>query len=128
MTDVTDLLAGLNDSLVFDEPALREITEAAGMTPMELLDMFFEDTDANVVHMADALNAGDRVSFNRAAHSLKSSAGNVGAARVAMAAQALEKHTKQALAEDTAALFVQFRACYREFVDAIAERSASLSV
>lgn len=119
MSDATEFLAGLDTVLVFDEAALREITSAAGMTPMELLELFFDDTDANIGHMAQALAAGDQATFNRAAHSLKSSAGNVGAQRVALAALALEKQTKQAFSEETAALFDQLNALYQDFTHTI---------
>lgn len=128
MSDVKELLRGIEDQPIFDEPALREITEAAGMAPMELLDMFFEDSESNLRLMAQVLAEGDREVFNRSAHSMKSSAGNVGAQRLAQVAQALEKQTKLAFADDTPELFEQFKARYREFSVVIGEKKESLLV
>ena len=97
MSDLTNLLTDVAAAPVLDEPVLREITGAAGMVPLELVDMFVDDFKANMTIMRDALPASDREVFNRSAHSMKSSAGNVGAQRVALLAAALEKTTKYEL-------------------------------
>ena len=111
---------------VLDEAMLREITEAAGMTPMELIDMFREDTLENLKAMVSALAEGDREIFNRSAHTLKSSAGNVGAQRVAGLAQALERETKTEFAVAVPALFAQLQQAFDEFNAHVLANAASL--
>ncbi|MBK6636887.1 MAG: Hpt domain-containing protein [Rhodocyclaceae bacterium] len=128
MNDLTRLLNDLAAAPVLDEPVLREITGAAGMTPLELVDMFVDDFNANLTLMRDALPATNREVFNRSAHSLKSSAGNVGAQRLAMLAAALEKGTKYELDPDISVLVNQLETAFTDFCHHIETHRVPLSV
>ncbi len=125
--DVAAVLDSLANVPVLDEAALREITEAAGMTPMELVDMFLEDTAMNLDAMQIALTQGDRESLNRAAHTMKSSAGNVGAQRFACIAKAIEMATKQTVASDAAPLLTHLVNAFSEFNVHVTQHAAELS-
>lgn len=128
MTDMNTLQAALDAAPTLDEAALREITGAAGMAPMELVEMFVDDFNANLSVMQQALPANDRESFNRAAHSLKSSAGNVGAQRIALLAATIEKATKQELIPDAEALTKRLEAAFSDFCAFVDAHRVQLSV
>ena len=113
---------------VLDEPVLHEITSAAGMAPLELIEMFIEDSETNLGAMAEALAAGDRELLNRAAHSMKSSAGNVGAQRVAALSAALEKLTKHDVPSGSAELLARLQAAFGEFGTHVAAHRDALAV
>ena len=128
MSDLTNLLTDVAAAPVLDEPVLREITGAAGMVPLELVDMFVDDFKANMTIMRDALPASDREVFNRSAHSMKSSAGNVGAQRVALLAAALEKTTKYELVAETSDLLLQLETAFAGFCTYVDDNRVALSV
>jgi HPt (histidine-containing phosphotransfer) domain-containing protein len=85
-----------NDTLdtlpVFDADALREVTDMANIKPADLIDIFLTELDKNLPLLRNALQDehGNALSVERFAHSLKSSAVNVGAMRVAAFARQLE--------------------------------------
>jgi HPt (histidine-containing phosphotransfer) domain-containing protein len=87
-----------NDTLdtlpVFDADALREVTDMANIKPADLIDIFLTELDKNLPLLRNALHCnaqeGDGLSVERFAHSLKSSAVNVGAMRIAALARQLE--------------------------------------
>jgi CheY-like chemotaxis protein len=61
----------------------------------ELVDMFLRDTPARIQAMLEALHGGDPVALARAAHSMKSSCGNLGAISLASLCQAIEVGGRQ---------------------------------
>lgn len=102
--------------VIFDEAALREITEAAGMTPIELIDLFLEDAASSLAQLRVALAAGDHPQIGRIGHMMKSSAGNAGAVAVANAARQLETHCKTAFEPGGAQLCAALEAAHEAFV------------
>ncbi len=82
---------------VFDEAVLREITAAAGLPPWELIEMFLDDASSSLEQMDTALASADCQTVNRIAHSVKSSAGSVGAVKFSVLARELELSTKTSL-------------------------------
>lgn len=58
----------------------------------EILDIFIEDTPQRIADLHASHKSGDSEAFVRAAHSIKGSSSNVGAARLRMAAAELEAH------------------------------------
>lgn len=85
----------MNTEAIFDEAALREITEAAGMAPLELIDLFLDDMTQTLAQLQLARQGLDAVTIGRLAHTLKSSAGNVGAVQIAAISRALEADCKR---------------------------------
>lgn len=87
-----------NDTLdklpVLDADALREVTEMANIKPADLVQIFLTELDKNLPLLRNTLRCeareDDGPSVERFAHSLKSSAVNVGAMRVAALARQLE--------------------------------------
>lgn len=79
---------------VFDTAALREVTEMANIEPAELIQIFLFEIDKNLPLLRNTLccdaQEGDGLSLEHFSHSLKSSAANVGAMRIAAFARQLE--------------------------------------
>lgn len=76
-----------------DRQVLSDLAEAAGDDRTflnDLIDAYLRDASAQLGAMRDAVHAGDAASFNRAAHSLKSTSGSVGAVGLAALCAELE--------------------------------------
>ena len=118
----------VDTAVVFDEAVLREITAAAGIPPWELIEMFLDDAAGSLDLMDAAIASGDRETVNRVAHSVKSSAGSVGAAKFAAQARDIEQRTKSALDVESVDLCARLRGTLDEFkqrVEADRERLSS---
>ena len=109
-------MPAMTTDYLFDEAALRAITEAAGMTPVELLELYFDDARQTLNQIQAALMCADGVQIGRLAHMLKSSAGNVGAVAVAQTARMLEHQCKAGFAAAEAALCAHLLADHEAFV------------
>ncbi len=76
---------------------LRDLNpDDGGEFVRELIGIFLEDTPKRFDEIRTALAAADAVSLSRAAHSIKGSAGNFGAKRLAAAAFGVEQSGKAA--------------------------------
>jgi two-component system, sensor histidine kinase and response regulator len=91
-------IEGLRDSLrpaspamVFDLRGVLERVLGDRRLPEELLNIFCDECPQRLAAFRGALAAGDAESLERAAHSLRGSAGNLGATATAQAAGALEE-------------------------------------
>ncbi|HEX2853583.1 MAG TPA: Hpt domain-containing protein [Opitutaceae bacterium] len=62
----------------------------------EIAGIFLEDTPQRLAELDDSLAAGDAPKFTRAAHSIKGSSSNLGAAALRAAAEKLEHHSHRA--------------------------------
>src|SRR5690606_26109386 len=60
----------------------------------EILTIFIDDTPQRIAELRAALSGGDAISFVRAAHSIKGSSSNVGAAELRALAERLEHHAR----------------------------------
>ena len=111
------------DAVVFDVAVLREVADAAGMAPAELLELFLSDAESNLLVIADAGARQDHVGLNRTAHSLKSSAASVGAMQMAAAARALELATKAGFDDESLAACAVLTEAIENFAAAVARAS-----
>jgi HPt (histidine-containing phosphotransfer) domain-containing protein len=84
----------LPDNEVLDLARLEEAFEDDTGGIAELLEMALETGAKHRRTLADALAAGDAQLVARAAHSIKGSAGNIGASRVAELAAELEERAR----------------------------------
>lgn len=75
---------------LLDEPALNDLKDMLGDALREISDSFLEGLDAEVGAIEAALTEGG-MPLKAAAHSLKGSAGNLGARRLAGLSSAIEK-------------------------------------
>lgn len=78
----------------------------------EILVIFLEDTPLRIADLHSSLAAGNTESFVRAAHSIKGSSSNVGAAEMRAAAEALEHHSRKQGLADVKNLIAQLESAY----------------
>jgi two-component system sensor histidine kinase/response regulator len=84
---------------------LRELDPNGGdELARELMGMFLESTPAAMSQLRRALDAGDAAVVGRVAHTLKSSAANLGAESLSIAMRELEKLGREARIDDARAL------------------------
>lgn len=84
--------------------ALRAVSpDDGGAFLAELIDIFLHDTPLRLKELADATAAGDAVTATRAAHSIKGSAGNFGAAGLSRLAFESESAAKAGRLDEVAA-------------------------
>ncbi|HXG49305.1 MAG TPA: Hpt domain-containing protein, partial [Methylomirabilota bacterium] len=84
---------------------LRDLREPGQPDPLgELIDAFFRDARPRIEHIEAALRAGDGAKAAAAAHTLKGSASNLGARRLASLCAQIEKHAKAGEVTDASGL------------------------
>jgi HPt (histidine-containing phosphotransfer) domain-containing protein len=108
---------------VLDTTAIERLRKLGGNALLaRMIDLFFEIAPKRVQAAADAAAAHDLHAVERAAHSLKSSAGNLGAERLRHVAEQLEAAAAQA--DDTAVTELVLR--LREALDEAATQLLEL--
>jgi HPt (histidine-containing phosphotransfer) domain-containing protein len=85
----------------------------------EILVIFLEDTPLRIADLHSSLAAGNTESFVRAAHSLKGSSSNVGAAQMRAAAEILEHHSRKQGLSDVKDLIAQLESAYARAREAL---------
>jgi CheY-like chemotaxis protein len=87
---------------------LRELSEPGRPEPLlELIELFLKDAHPRLARMNSALAAKDLSALALAAHSLKGSASNLGARRLAELCATLEKHAKSSDLKESANLLLE---------------------
>ncbi|MCC7372067.1 MAG: Hpt domain-containing protein [Chloroflexi bacterium] len=98
MSSYDDLLESLDALGVYDTDAIAALRdpELGGDAAFlaEVVEAFLEDAPEHVGMLRAAFPIGDAPSVMRAAHSLKGSSGNFGAARLRALCAALEQHAR----------------------------------
>lgn len=98
MSSSEDLLARLDSLAVYDTDAIAALRdpELGGDAAFleEVVEAFLEDAPQHVRTLRAAFPIGDAPSVMRAAHSLKGSSGNFGAARLRELCADLEQHAR----------------------------------
>ena len=104
------------NSQAIDREAIARLVEWGGDKLLkQMLRLFLENTPERFEQIENGLApGGDLEEAHRGAHSLKSSAGNVGAMEVSEVAAQLEAATKAGSEADSHALFAKLRAAYAE--------------
>ena len=104
------------NSHAIDQAAIDRLVEWGGDKLLtQMLRLFLENTPERFEQIENGLApGGDLDEAHRGAHSLKSSAGNMGAMEVSELAAQLEAATKAGSEEESRALFGRLRAAYAE--------------
>ena len=90
---------------------LRELSPDAGTEFLrELIEIYLQDTPLRIAEMEDALNKKDLPSFTRAAHTIKGSSSNFGAAKLTKLAHELEMQGKSDDLTESPAFCAKLRA------------------
>lgn len=81
----------MNDLPIVDQNQIERLSEWGGAAlQRKMIELFLSGARERVDQLREGLAAGNRETAERAAHTLKSSAGNVGAQRLQMLAQEAE--------------------------------------
>lgn len=104
----------MSDSPVIDPQAIENLR---ALNPgdndeflREIAGIFLEDTPQRIAELDSGLAAGDTAKFTRAAHSIKGSSSNLGAASLRATAEKLEHHARTQGLGDVAALVAAVKA------------------
>lgn len=93
--------------------ALRSLSpDTDGSFLRELIEIYLQDTPARLAELEAALARGDAPVASRAAHTIKGSSSNFGAANLAHLAQQIELLCKAGNCADSAPLMAGFKAEY----------------
>lgn len=111
---------------VLDLTRLQEAFDDDRAGIVELLDMALETGAKHRRGLEEGLAAGDAVMIARAAHSIKGSAGNVGAERVSALATALDERARRGDLSDARERIDALGAAYEELARAVDDVRASV--
>ncbi len=101
---------------------LREMGESLGReVPYRIIELYLEDSPMRLAALRTALAAGDAPGIVSAAHSLKGSSANLGAAALAELCHQLERLSKDAVPADTEARLGALEAEYGVVEQAMAK-------
>lgn len=94
----------------------------------KMIDLFLQFAGEKVAEAVAAAGAGDFETAGKAAHAIKSSAANVGAARVAQIAARIEEAARAGQGESVPAMVEELQAAFAEVTPCLeAEREACAS-
>lgn len=94
----------------FDKQVLEMLHDAIGESMTNIVSLFLTEVPQQITQMQQALQTGDLETASRLAHSLKSSAANLGAMRLAAMAADLELRIKNTDKNIVASAIVKLRA------------------
>lgn len=98
----------------------RQLDPAGGLGLVrQIMKVYLDTSPENVRKVEQAVTAGDAESLRRAAHMLKSSSANVGAARLSDLFRQLEMMGKSSQLEEARALLDRMRRAYRDATEEI---------
>jgi HPt (histidine-containing phosphotransfer) domain-containing protein len=98
---------------------LRSLTDDGGVFLRELIDIYLQDTPLRLTELEQAFAKQDAPAFIRAAHTIKGSSGNFGAARLARLAQEIELLGKAGTLPAAAAACAQLKTEYALVAEAL---------
>jgi HPt (histidine-containing phosphotransfer) domain-containing protein len=106
----------MSDPQILDPGAIESLRslspDADGAFLRELIEIYLQDTPARLAELEAALARGDAPTLMRAAHTIKGSSSNFGAARFAQLAHEIEMHAKAADCAAIPAILPAFKSEY----------------
>lgn len=100
---------------VLDQAAVDRLRRLGGQEFLvEMIDLFLDNGPRRLVTLRDGLDAGEAREVQRAAHSLKSTAGNLGGRAVQAAAQEIETVAADGVLETVPELLAELKARFNE--------------
>ena len=102
-----------------DLEAIKELKIIMGDEYSLLLETFINDSVVRIKAIADAVAAQDRDAIHRLAHSLKGSAGNMGAVRLARICKSLEEMATSGVVHDASLLLEDMHNEYQLVSDSL---------
>ena len=117
---------------VLDRAALdrvRKLQEESGAELMaELIELFLEDSPAQMAALKEAVYQADFDALKRSAHSLKGSCVSLGARRVASICSEMEKRGRDRHLDDAGEMLIQLEIEFEQARSALASENAELRV
>lgn len=105
---------------VLDPTGFERLRRIGGEKLVEaMVAAFLENAPKRVDAAVDSFERGDRVGIARAAHSLKSTAGNLGAAAVQLMAERLEREAETAGDSELGELVAELEKRFAELVETL---------
>ena len=105
----------MNEPVTLDPAAIERLRKLGGdKFASDMIGLFFSYGGKKVSEAKQAQQAGDLAGVANAAHPMKSSAGNVGAARVQALAAQLEQAAKSGNSDAIAGLVGEFESAFAE--------------
>lgn len=104
----------MNSDYPLDMHVVGELREIMGEDFCVLVDTFVSDSAVRLDDLAAALRSGDAEAFRRAAHSLKGSAGNLGAKSLMELCRQLEQIGVEQRLADAPPLMAELHSSYQQ--------------
>jgi two-component system sensor histidine kinase/response regulator len=118
----------MSDAAHLDPAGLQRLQRLGGDAfVVKMIDLFFSYGAEKVAEAQRALAAGDLTALAKAVHPIKSSAGNVGAARMQALAQRIEELAKQGDVESVKGLVPELVAAFVAVKAELESHRATLS-
>jgi len=115
---------------VIDRAALDRVRgleeESGGELMRELIELFLEDSPAQMAAVKEAIYQSDFDALKRSAHSLKGSCASLGAMRVALICSELEKRGRDRHLDGTGEMLIQLEIEFEQAKSALASENADL--
>ncbi|CAK0780845.1 two-component system, sensor histidine kinase and response regulator [Gammaproteobacteria bacterium] len=127
LSDAATTAITANQHEPLDRSVLATLREALGDTFGQALQPFLEDTPVYMDRLAKGLLTGNWLEVRQAAHSIKGSAGNLGAAHFSMLAKQLEDFAVSALNADSFAFMDKEERYVEEVLYKLREEYAQVS-
>jgi len=113
----------------FDFEALPRLQRMGGNSlVLKIIDLFFQNGPEKVREAQHSWEVKDWQSLERAVHSLKSSAGNIGARRLQNIANEIENQASRRQAEPLPALFQRLEDAFQKTVDYLTQERAKYTL
>lgn len=110
----------MSDEGLIDQAALDRLYEWGGTElRSKMIELFFENGQERMDGLRDGLEAGDLELAERSAHSLKSSAANLGALKVRALASEIEELLENGRRDDAAGLVPELAERFAETLQAL---------
>jgi HPt (histidine-containing phosphotransfer) domain-containing protein len=112
----------MSESVVLDPVALDRLKEWGGEKLLaQMLRLFLDNSPARMEQIRVGVSGGDVGEAEKGAHSLKSSAANVGASELRALAATMERHASQKEESAVAALLPDLEGAYARACEALEE-------
>lgn len=118
----------MSEANTFNPEAVQRLLKLGGPKfALEMLDLFASYGGKKIAEARQARDAGNLKALAEAVHPLKSSAGNVGAARVQALANAIETLAREGRAEPAGAQFGELEQAFAEAITILSAERARLA-
>jgi histidine phosphotransfer protein HptB len=118
----------MSEPVILDPAALARLKEWGGEKLLsQMVRLFLDNSPARMDQIRDGMGGGDISEAEKGAHSLKSSAANVGAEELRALAASMERHASQKEEAEASSLLPDLENAYARACAALAEIAGEAS-